>query len=108
MVVGAGVEKGGVGFCCCVSTLVSVFACAYVFTLAAALAPLLALEEVAILVLTLVFVNVCDSELESDAVAAPVFAPVSTLLSALVSALESTGERILPGSVLLLLFPCER
>jgi len=57
--------------------LVFVFAFAYVLTLAAALAPLLAFEEVAMRVFTLVFVNVCDSELESDAAALPVslFAP---------------------------------
>lgn len=40
-------------------------------TFAAAFAPLLAFDEVAILVLTLVFVKVCDSELESDAAEEP-------------------------------------
>ena len=60
-----------IGFCCLVSTLVFVFAFAYVLTLAAALAPLRAFEDVAIRVLTLVFVNVCDSEDESEAAAEP-------------------------------------
>ena len=58
-----------------------VFALAYVLTLAAALAPLRAFDDVAIRVLTLVFVNVCDSLDESEAAAlpaddlAPPFAP---------------------------------
>ena len=73
---GVGVGGSGASFSCVVSTLVSVFACANTFTLAAAFAPLLAFEDVAILVFTLVFVNVCDSDEESEAVAAPVPAAV--------------------------------
>lgn len=91
-VVVAGISGGGVGFCCCVSTFVSVFAWAYVFTLAAAFAPLLALEDVAIRVLTFVLVNVWDSELESEAVAAPVLAPVAASVPAPVAA----SARFLP------------
>lgn len=54
-----GVVGGNViGFCCFVSTLVFVLALAYVLTLAAALAPLRAFEDVAMRVFTLVFVNV--------------------------------------------------
>ena len=72
---------GGIGatFSCDVSTLVSVFACANTLTFAAAFAPLLAFDDVAILVLTLVLVNVCDSELVSVAVAAPVSEPAAVL-----------------------------
>ena len=73
------VGGNGATFSCVVSTLVSVFACANTLTLAAALAPLLAFDDVAILVFTFVFVNVCDSEEESVAVAAPVLAPAAVL-----------------------------
>ena len=72
--VGGGVGGNVMGFCCLVSTFVFVFAFAYVFTLAAALAPLLAFDDVAIRVFTFVFVNACDSELESEAAADPALA----------------------------------
>ena len=66
MVVGGVVGGNGCTFSCVVSTLVSVFEWANTFTLAAAFAPLLALEDVPILVLTLVLVNVWDSDVESE------------------------------------------
>lgn len=97
---GVGVGGSGASFSCVVSTLVSVFACANTFTLAAALAPLLALDEVAIRVFTLVFVNVCDSDDESDAVAAPVpaavFAPPEELESARLSPVPAAGACLAP------------
>ena len=71
LVVDGAVGGNVIGFCCFVSTLVFVFALAYVFTFAAAFAPLRAFDDVAIRVFTFVFVNDCDSELESDAAAPP-------------------------------------
>lgn len=73
-------------------------ACAKVLTLAAAFAPLLALDLVEIFVLTFVFVNVCDSEEVSDAVAAPVLAPA--LVAAPLAESAFVLARFLPGSEL--------
>lgn len=72
-----------------------VLALAYVLTLAAALAPLRALDDVAIRVFTLVFVNVCDSLDESDAAALPADALAPPLA-------PPFAPRVMPFTVLLL------